>query len=80
MVRPFSSSQANYFDYSTPQNLFNLVDKDPQGKFNLPITEKEQVSHDTYRFRLQFPDPSWEAGMWPAAHFIFSTDVNGEMI
>lgn len=42
--------------------LFLLLDEkklallqDPQAKYSIPLTEKEEISHDTRRFRFGLP-------------------------
>jgi len=43
-----------YFDYSGPDNLFKLVEKDDEDKFPLKVTKKEKVNQDSYIFELEF--------------------------
>ena len=78
-----SSSQKDgkqFFDYTQEPNLFELADKDTQGQFSLKVITKEAVSHDTYKFGLEFPNPEWTSGLWPGGHFLFVSEINGEMM
>lgn len=52
----------SYSHMPLPQLLFPLTDekklvtlKDPQAKYTLPLIEKEEISHDTRRFRFSLP-------------------------
>jgi cytochrome-b5 reductase len=55
-----------------------LVEKNEKKQFGLKIIKKEQIAHDTYAFTLEFPNPEWIAGMWPAAVFKFVADIDGK--
>ena len=46
--------------YAIPEDVptvCKLIEKDAEDKFELVISEKRQMSPDTYFFRLAFPDP-----------------------
>lgn len=45
---------------SNEQKLVTL--SDPQAKYNLPLIEKEEVSHDTRRFRFGLPSKNHVLG------------------
>ena len=38
------------------------------------------MSHDTYKFGLEFPNPDWSSGLWPGGHFLLVSEINGEMM
>merc|ERR1712070_253571 len=67
-----------FFDYSTPPNLFNLVEKDDDDQFPLKVIKKEAISPDTYTFELEFPNPDWIAGLWAGGHYIIWSEVDGK--
>ena len=61
--------QSFFTDAEDAQTLLNLAEKDDMNTFRLPITEKEDISPDTIRLRLQFPNPEWVSGL-PICHHI----------
>lgn len=67
-----------YLDFTNPSNLVTSVEKDDDNMFNLEVTKKEVLSHDTYLYRLKFPNPEWISGLWPAGHVFLNTEVNGK--
>lgn len=69
---------SEYFRYSGVPNLAESVEKNEKKQFGLKIIKKEQIAHDTYAFTLEFPNPEWVAGMWPAAVFKFVADIDGK--
>lgn len=69
-----------YVDWNGPANLFDLVEKDEDDQFKLLITEKEVISHDSYRIVLKFPNDEWIAGLWPGGHFKFHYQIDGQTV
>lgn len=48
----------NYYYFYVASKKSDLVTlKDPQTKYPLPLIEKEEISHDTRRFRFGLPSP-----------------------
>ena len=73
-----SANSAQFFDYATPPNLFNLIEKDEDNRFPLKVISKDLISPDTYRMELEFPNKDWIAGMWPAGHMKLFLDIDGK--
>jgi len=73
------ANESPFLDYSAP-NLFSEATKNEDGTFKLKIIKKEVLTHDTYTIELEFPDSEWTAGLWPAAHFKFHAEINGEKV
>ena len=73
------SANNQYFDYTSNPSLFEQGQKNSRGQYALKVKSKQPISHDTYKFCLQFPNPEWIAGLWPGGHFLFMAEINGEM-
>lgn len=43
--------------------------RDPQAKYPLPLMDKEEISHDTKKFRFGLPSPDHVLGL-PVGRFI----------
>ena len=71
---------SEFFDFSGPPNLFNLVEKDDDDQFPLKVIKKEKISPDTYLFELEFPNPEWISGLWPAGHYIWHATIDGKQV
>ena len=68
--------------YQTPEGVptvFDLMEKDSEGFFDLPITEKTQISPDTYIYKVGFPNPEWMMGLHTCEHMSFRVpaEANG---
>ncbi|XP_010881833.2 NADH-cytochrome b5 reductase 2 [Esox lucius] len=49
-------------------------------KYSLPLTEKEDISHDTKRFRFALPTPTHILGLPIGQHVYLSAKVNGSLV
>ncbi|KAG5273291.1 hypothetical protein AALO_G00149750 [Alosa alosa] len=49
-------------------------------KYSLPLTEKEDISHDTKRLRFGLPSPSHVLGLPVGQHVYLSAKVNGSLV
>lgn len=54
--------------------------KDPTVKYALPLVEKEDISHDTKRFRFGLPSPSHVLGLPVGQHVYLSAKVNSNLV
>ena len=64
-----------YFDWRSAPSVLRSIDfEEPEGglyatpAIALTVAKKEAVSHDTYMYELEFPDPEWILGLWPGGH------------
>ena len=46
------------------------MDRDEKQRFQLKVSKKEKINHDTYRMELEFPNPHWISGLKPGGHLI----------
>lgn len=53
---------------------------DPNVKYNLPLIEKEILSHDTRRFRLGLPSSEHVLGLPVGQHIHISATINDELV
>ncbi|KAL0968560.1 hypothetical protein UPYG_G00268480 [Umbra pygmaea] len=54
--------------------------QDSSVKYPLPLTEKEDISHDTKRFRFTLPSPTHVLGLPVGQHVYLSAKVNGSLV
>ncbi|KAK0162896.1 hypothetical protein PV327_006628 [Microctonus hyperodae] len=54
--------------------------EDPLSKYNLPLIEKENISHDTRRFRFGLPTPQHVLGLPIGQHIHLTAEINGELV
>ncbi|XP_063979566.1 NADH-cytochrome b5 reductase 3 isoform X1 [Diachasmimorpha longicaudata] len=54
--------------------------ENPLAKYNLPLIEKEVISHDTRRFRLGLPTAEHVLGLPTGQHIHLTADINGELV
>lgn len=54
--------------------------EDPKEKYMLPLVEKEEISHDTRRFRFGLPTADHVLGLPVGQHIHLIADVDGEII
>lgn len=54
--------------------------KDPQAKYTLPLVEKEEISHDTRRFRFSLPSPKHTLGLPIGQHIHLSAKIDDELV
>ena len=66
-----------YFDQkkSKPITL-----KDPNLKYALKLVEREEISHDTRRFRFALPSPKHVLGLPTGQHIYLTCRVNGSLV
>lgn len=60
------------------KKLVTLVD--PNTKYPLPLIEREEVSHDTRRFRLGLPSPEHVLGLPVGQHIHLSVKIDDDLI
>lgn len=53
---------------------------DPTKKYLLPLIEKQEISHDTKRFRFGLPSPEHIMGLPIGQHIHLIADINGETV
>uniref|UniRef100_A0A8W7PWN5 NADH-cytochrome b5 reductase n=1 Tax=Anopheles coluzzii TaxID=1518534 RepID=A0A8W7PWN5_ANOCL len=53
---------------------------DPQEKYMLPLIEKEEISHDTRRFRFGLPSEKHILGLPIGQHIHLSATINDELV
>lgn len=53
---------------------------DPVAKYPLPLIEKEEISHDTRRFRFGLPSPDHVLGLPIGQHINLIVQMNGEPV
>jgi len=53
---------------------------DPNEKYYLPLIEKEEISHDTRRFRFGLPSPNHVLGLPVGQHIHLIATINEELI
>ena len=70
---------AKYFLGSkAKRKLVTLLD--PNTKYALPLIEKEDVSHDTRRFRFGLPSEKHVLGLPTGQHIYLTARVNGQLV
>ena len=68
-----------YFDHKAGPSLAELVERDADKRFRLKVSRKEPLTHDTYAFDFEFPNPEWISGLQPNGHFMILAEVDGEL-
>ncbi|XP_055532150.1 NADH-cytochrome b5 reductase 2 isoform X1 [Wyeomyia smithii] len=68
-------SQSGAKKSSQPRTLL-----DPQEKYMLPLVEKEEISHDTRRFRFGLPSKDHILGLPIGQHIHLSATINEELV
>nr|Q0P487.2 RecName: Full=NADH-cytochrome b5 reductase 2; Short=b5R.2 [Danio rerio] len=63
-----------------PQNKIPKALQDPSVKYPLPLIEKEEINHDTKRFRFGLPSSSHVLGLPIGQHIYLSAKVNGSLV
>lgn len=64
---------------SSPKNVFVTL-KHPDIKYSLSLASKENVTHDTRRFRFALPSSRHVLGLTVGQHIYLSTRINGELV
>ncbi|KFM78000.1 NADH-cytochrome b5 reductase 2, partial [Stegodyphus mimosarum] len=54
--------------------------KDPTVKYSVELIEKEEISHDTRRFRFALPSPDHVLGLPLGQHIYLSVKIGGEIV
>lgn len=54
--------------------------QDPNEKYMLPLIEKEEISHDTRKYRFELPSKEHTLGLPVGQHVYLSAEINGELI
>lgn len=54
--------------------------EDPLAKYNLPLIEKEIISHDTRRFRFGLPSSQHVLGLPIGQHVHLTAEISGELV
>jgi cytochrome-b5 reductase len=49
-------------------------------KYSVPLIEKEQISHDTRRFRFELPSQGHVLGLPVGQHIYLSATINGQLV
>jgi len=69
---------AKYFLDSKKKKLVTLVD--PNVKYALKLIEREEISHDTRRFRFALPSDKHVLGLPTGQHIYLTCRVNGQLV
>jgi len=72
---PSSSTTATTTPPTRPRTLL-----DPTEKYLLPLIEKEEISHDTRRYRFGLPSANHVLGLPIGQHIHLIATINGELI
>ncbi|XP_034944678.1 NADH-cytochrome b5 reductase 3 isoform X2 [Chelonus insularis] len=54
--------------------------ENPMTKYELPLIEKEIISHDTRRFRFGLPSPKHVLGLPTGQHVHLTAEINGDIV
>lgn len=54
--------------------------EDPEVKYWVPLIEREDISHDTRRFRFGLPSDQHILGLPVGQHIYLSAQVNGQLV
>ncbi|XP_031469992.1 NADH-cytochrome b5 reductase 2 [Phasianus colchicus] len=54
--------------------------RDPEAKYPLPLVGKEEISHDTKKFRFGLPSPDHVLGLPVGQHVYLSARINGNLV
>lgn len=69
---------AKYFLDQKKKKLVTLVD--PNTKYALKLIEREEISHDTRRFRFGLPSSKHVLGLPTGQHIYLSCRINGQLV
>ncbi|XP_073462152.1 NADH-cytochrome b5 reductase 2 [Aquarana catesbeiana] len=64
----------------TPEKKEPVTLLDPNTKYPLPLIEKQEISHDTKRFRFGLPSSEHILGLPIGQHIYLSAKVNGSLV
>lgn len=54
--------------------------QDPDTKYSVELIEREEVSHDTRRFRFSLPSSEHILGLPVGQHIYLSAQINGQLV
>ncbi|NXY41186.1 NB5R2 reductase, partial [Ceuthmochares aereus] len=54
--------------------------QDPLAKYALRLVEKEEISHDTKKFRFELPSPDHILGLPVGQHVYLSAKIDGNLV
>ena len=60
--------------------MVSLVQKDEYDQFNLVISKKEALTHDSFIMDLKFPNRDWTSGFPVGCSFNFFATIKGQTI
>ena len=62
--------------------VFDKIERDEMENFNLPLTSKKQLNHDSWLLEYSFGDAGkdWVLGLKIGGHLIFESHINGKMV
>lgn len=73
-----ASSLSSSSTPTTAETLRTLLD--PNEKYQLPLIEKEKLSHDTYRYRFGLPSSNHVLGLPVGQHVHLVATINEELV
>lgn len=65
---------------ATKQSKYKSTLIDPNEKYMLPLLEREEISHDTRRFRFQLPSENHVLGLPVGQHIHLIATINEELV
>jgi len=74
-----NKKQSNNTEQSKRKNVIITL-KNPDIKYPLRLTHKENVSHDTRRFRFELPSSKHVLGLPIGQHIYLTAHINGELV
>ncbi|CAF1488571.1 unnamed protein product [Rotaria sp. Silwood1] len=74
-----NKNQSNNAEKNKRKNVIITL-KSPDIKYAFPLVYKENLSHDTYRFRFQLPSSKHVLGLPIGQHIYLSAHINGELV
>jgi cytochrome-b5 reductase len=74
-----NKNQSNNTEQSKRPNVIIAL-KNPDIKYPFSLVQKENISHDTRRFRFQLPSSKHVLGLPIGQHIYLTAHVNGELV
>ena len=76
-----ASDFAKHFIPDKDKSTLELIEKDHDDIFELPLLDKIQLTHDTFRFIFKLPEEDQVMGLPVGGHVFFHiADAEGELI
>jgi NAD(P)H-flavin reductase len=76
-----TEEQLVYLNPDKVNSTLDLIDKDEDDQFKLPLIDKIQISPDTFKFVFKLPAEDWVLGLPVGGHVFFHfKDADGEVI